>query len=214
MVGKRFLDQLSHSKEACGGAIFLFEGFLDPQEAADATSVLDSEQFPWDLKPKLYGAKMPQHAYYYDRKGPKRSEHEMLGIKRLEEICQKIEKQFDGKVKEVYCNRFEDPSHHIPWHKDTYGRHIFVLGFGANRKVQFRQNKTKEVSEIIAKSGDLYFLPLAINSTHKHQVCSADDTTDGSRLSMAFFFDTPPYAKKYRVTLRQKINGFLESLLA
>lgn len=54
------------------------------------------------------------------------------------------------------------------WHKDTYGRHIMVLSLGSSRKVQFRDNKTKQVETIEPSLGDLYFMSLRLNDTHKH----------------------------------------------
>mmetsp|Transcript_4215 Transcript_4215/g.6398 ORF Transcript_4215/g.6398 Transcript_4215/m.6398 type:complete len:226 (+) Transcript_4215:66-743(+) len=216
-----FLDQLQEGKEVCGdGALVFFDRYLAPEHCQEALEVLNSDRFPWELKPKLYGVSLPQHAYFYDRQDPSKARQVSAspGLSYLEGLCTQMERTFDGTIAEVYCNRFQDPSHHIDWHKDTYGRHIFVLSLGREGVVEFRHNKTRQVEVMEPASGDLYFVPLKVNDTHKHRVLSNNSSDEneqnGTRLSFVFFFETPDYATKYRITKKDKVKGFWESLMS
>lgn len=171
------------------------------------TSINSDNDFPWDLKPVLFGERLAQHAYTYRRSNTKKRNNKFQGLKVLESICEKIEEEFDGEVDEVFCNRFEHCTHRIDWHKDTYGRHILVLSLGSSRRVQFRDNKTKKIDTVQPSSGDLYFFPLRVNDTHKHRVC-AGSRGDGTRISLVFFFKTPSYAVDYKITKMDKLRGF------
>lgn len=132
---------------------------------------------------------------------------------KLETLCTTIEQEFDGEITDVYCNRFQEPTHHIPWHKDSYGSHIFVLSFGADRIIEFRNNKTKEVERLDPHSGDLYFMPLKLNETHMHRVLAASAEHPGTRVSLVFFFQTPNYAREYKITTMQRLKGALNDFL-
>lgn len=196
------------------------EQTLSPTEADQAFKTLNSEQFPWNLKPKLYGYKLDQHAYTHtrDKKGKKKASIS-LGLQLLEEICTKLEGKFDGKISEVYCNRFRDPTHNIPFHKDTFGRHIMVLSLGSTRTVQFRHNKSNAVTNVRPNSGDVYFMPLKINDNFQHCVSAADEQDsdeewDMTRLSFVFFFECPKFASEYKISTRDKMKGYFETLLA
>lgn len=212
-----FLDKLDAAKRLDAG-IFLIDQFLSQDQAKDAFQILNSD-FPWDLKPSLYGERLPQHAYNHIRNNKTLSN---AGISQLEELCAQIEEKFDGKVSDVYCNRFKDPEHNIPYHTDTFGKHIVVLSLGSSRTVNFRNKKTKDVtSTITPKAGDLYFMPLRVNYKYEHCVCAANDQDlassegdDGTRLSFVFFFEPPKYAKEYKLSTGEKIRGFVEGILA
>ena len=60
-----FLDQLDAAKQMDVG-IFLIDQFLSTQQADVAFDILNND-FPWELKPTLYGQKLFQHAYHYIR---------------------------------------------------------------------------------------------------------------------------------------------------
>jgi hypothetical protein len=197
-----FLEELNkaHPTE-CG--VFLFPSFvMDPSACLE---FMDSDAFPWDTSPRLFGEKLPQHAYLYKRS----TDQKFPALSLLEDLCRSVEKRFDGTVSAVYCNRFCDSTHRIDWHADKYGQHIFVLTLGSSRVLEFRNNKTDKIESLCPTSGDLYFMPLHINTTHMHRVLPGDN---GTRLSFVFFFDPPKYAKEYRITTRQRIRGFLESM--
>ena len=226
-ASKPFLENLGSAKKVCDGNLYLFDSYLSPDESRDALKVLDSDAFPWDTAPKLYGQQLDQHAYQHNQRGSsstKRKIDRSLGLQKLEEIASRIEMEFDGKVTDVYCNRFQDPSHNIDWHKDKYGRHIFVLSLGSRRTIQFRNDKTKAIDSVTPGEGDLYFMPLALNSTHMHKVCSAKDTraimegeksdTDDTRLSFVFFFESPKYAKEFKISMMNRFIGFIEDGLS
>jgi len=214
-----FLNKLTTAKRKCG--LYLFDDFLSREECRDYLTTLDSNEFPWNLKPRLYGKALPQHAYKHNDRRSKSTRKKIsgsVGLKKLEELCVKIETEFDGNVTDVFCNRFEDPGHAIDWHRDTYGRHIFVLSLGSERTVEWRDSKTREIEQITPSEGSVYFMPLGLNSTHKHRVCSAEETnstnTDGTRISFVFFFEPPKYAKDFKIKSMDRFIGFVESVLS
>jgi len=204
-----FLDKLGSASRKTDFGLFFFDHYLSADEAREAFNILDTD-FPWDLNPTLYGEKLKQHAFEYERYNKKKANSErkqFAGVECLERLCQQIERDFDGDVEDVFCNRFQDPSHFIGWHKDTYGRHIFVLSLGSSREVQFRHTKTQQIATVEPKAGDLYFFPLHINKTHQHRVSTAEEENAGTRLSFVFFFKPPKYAKQYKITFLQKLKG-------
>lgn len=170
------------------------------------------------------GQQLDQHAYQHSQRHSASTKKKIVqspGLQKLEEIANRIEVEFDGKISDVYCNRFQDPNHSIDWHKDQYGRHIFVLSLGSRRTIQFRNDKTKAVDAVMPGEGDLYFMLLAINSTHMHKVCSAKETSTilgaentGTRLSFVFFFESPKYAKEFKISMASRFVGFIEDFLS
>lgn len=207
-----FLDRLSQGEDICG--LKLFRKFISDEHVKNALALLDGEDFPWDEKPMLYGYTLPQHAFHYQREAASVGTLSSNGLQFLESLCSDVETEFDCKISDVYCNRFRDPSHHIQWHKDTYGSHILVLSLGADRKVEWKCDANQTVRDVIPRSGDLYFMPLALNSTHMHQVCPAEPGDQGVRLSFVFFVDAPEYALEYHISTIDKVTGFFESMLA
>lgn len=222
---KPFLEKLQSATMVCDGSLYLFESYLSSEESAEAFRVLvDSDDFPWDVAPKLYGQQLDQHAYQHNQRSSasaKKKINQSSGLQKLEEIANRIEDEFDGKITDVFCNRFQDPNHNIDWHKDQYGRHIFVLSLGSRRTIQFRNDQSKAVDAVTPREGDLYFMPLATNSTHMHKVCSAEETSRilgaenaGTRLSFVFFFESPKYAKEFKISMKSRFVGFIEDLLS
>ena len=227
---KPFLGKLDSATSQMDCGVYVFNGFLSPRAANDAFLLLKNDSdFPWELKPKLFGEQLKQHAYKHYRYKYSAStdgKKQPKGLDMLESICSKLDHEFDVEISFVYCNRFQDAHHMIDWHKDTFGDHILVLTLGAERRIEFRENVTREIESVIPKSGDLYLMPLYVNKTHKHKVCSAIETgvagssnknttysNDGTRLSFVFFFKPPKYAKKqFRITMVDKAMGLLESL--
>ena len=218
---QKFLDELDKGEKK--GGVFLFPGFIPPEEHKEVYNTLNND-FPWDLEPKLFGEKLKQHAYSYKRTRKEKTAHKGLAL--LDNFCRQLEQRFDGEISDVFCNRFQDPDHRIEWHTDTYASHIFVLTLGSERDVQFRPKKRwfsgkkqqKQIETIRPAIGDLYFMPLQLNNTHEHRVCSAaasGNDSDGipPRLSFVFFFDPPKYAKDYRITAMDKVRGFYESIM-
>ena len=205
MSSTQFLDKLQTAEKVCG--VYLFQNYLDEDERSRAFEVFNSDQFPWDLKPKLFGTTLEQHAYIFERKPKKIKNNEALY--KLELLCKELEKDFDIKISGVFCNRLQDQTHNIPWHKDTYGSHLFVLSLGSQRTIEWRENKTGVVESLRPNAGDIYFLPLGLNKTHQHRVCAGNES-DGTRISLVFVFKSPKYAKDFKITFRDKIIGFME----
>jgi alkylated DNA repair dioxygenase AlkB len=192
-----------------------FHGWLPADEAERIFATANGDSFPWNLKPKLYGTKIPQHSYHYKRSKKKTSE----GLDALEALCQRICSEFDCKLQSVYCNRFQDVNHKIDWHQDKYASHIFVLSLGGHRGLEFRTNDaTKEITRYDPCAGDLYFMSLQHNKKFYHRVLSAEesgDTTSGStRISFVFFVSAPFDKKEYRVGLGESIFGGINSWMS
>lgn len=135
------------------------------------------------------------------------------GFAILEDLCKRVEERLDGTVTDVFCNRFREQHHNLPWHRDTYGHHIVILSLGSRRKIQFRDFKTRTIVDVQPQAGDAYFMPLRLNETHEHQVCAAEGPDDGARISIVFFFKPPKYAKEFKISTGQKVIGFLSALL-
>lgn len=215
-----FLDQLDAATKLDDVGIFLIDQFLPLDEADNAFDILNSNAFPWELKPTLYRQQLNQHAHEYRRSNSNINRSgQSTGMSKLEELCTKIEKQFDGKVSYVYCNRFQDPEHNIPYHTDTFGQHILVLSLGSQRTVNFRNKKTRHVTSVRPKAGDMYFMPLRVNDNYEHCVCAANeedlnDGEDNTRLSFVFFIQPPKYARAYKISVVDKLKGLVEDALS
>lgn len=235
---QRFLEKMETGQKITNPEVHLFQRYLSTETSSFFQSLNDSQNFPWDLSPVLFGEKLPQHSYLFDRDRLSKKKKTKLiaehpSLQTLESICERIETDFDVTIQSVFCNRFQDAHHHIPWHTDTYGSHIFVLSLGASRLVQFRAlRKTQDdtsspVVSIHPQAGDLYFMPLWVNDTHEHRVCSLaegnaespsqsdsmSETTTETRISLVFFCEPPKYARKYRISVWDKMRGLATSML-
>lgn len=214
----RFRNKIKCATTALDGQLYIFEDFLSPQRASLAFEAIDSDAFPWELEPVVYGKRVPQHSHHYKRYEGLTAFQDGFqnpGYVELGRICQKIEAEFGIKIYDVYCNRFQDPVHHNGWHKDKFGRHVMVLTLGSQRRVQFRHNKTRSIETIKPKSGDMYFMPLPVNYSHKHQVCPADENEDsGTRISLVFFFKAPKNVSEFKIKLHHQVRGFFETIFA
>mmetsp|Transcript_16707 Transcript_16707/g.25235 ORF Transcript_16707/g.25235 Transcript_16707/m.25235 type:complete len:211 (+) Transcript_16707:101-733(+) len=207
MPSTQFLDKLDTGERTCG--LYLFH-YLQSDEKEKAFEVFNSDLFPWETSPKLYGETLNQHAFYFQRR---KSGNKNEALSLLDKMCQRIENDFDVKVYDVYCNRFEDPTHNLEWHKDTYGSHIFVLSLGSQRTVEFKENKSGNIDSVRPAGGDMYFMPLGLNKTHEHRVIAGKEG-EGTRISFVFFFKAPKYAKDFKITFMDKVTGFVEDVLS
>ena len=205
-----FLDKLATAKQTCG--LYLFENYLNAQERDEYFAAFNNENtaFPWQTKPKLYGQALPQHAYYMDR-FQKKAIQANPALTLLDSLCTRIEDDLDVQIFGVYCNRLADSTHHLDWHKDTYGSHILVLSLGSQRTVEWRENKTGAIDSVRPHAGDVYFMPLALNKTHQHRVVAGNEG-DGTRISLVFFFKAPKYAKDFQISFLDKMKGFVEDV--
>ena len=191
-----------------GPHLRFWKHWMASNEAAAALETFNADgAFPWNLQPKLYGQRLAQHAYSFERKKYAKGD-QPVGVRLLEQLCVRVEADLGCKVYDVFCNRFADPSHGIPWHQDKFGTHIAVLSLGSSRRLEFRHNKTKEVDTYEPLAGDLYFMSLDHNKRYHHRVCAADDSdAAGVRLSFVFFI-TPPFdASEYHLSFMDKVKG-------
>ena len=181
-----------------------WDSYVSDPTASEASTTPDA--FPWNESPTLYGIKLNQHSYLYKRTPKEQANHE--GLLALEALCLKIEGDFDCRVHSAYCNRFSDPMHEIPWHRDKFGSHIFVLSLGSPRDVQFKRDGTDAIETHRPKPGDLYFMSLQHNKTHTHRVRSAEDSSDkGIRVSFVFFVTSPFGKPEYALSFWDELVG-------
>lgn len=221
-----FLEKLgtATTKKECG--MYLFEGFLSPREAKDAFDVLvDDAKFPWDTKPELNGEPLSQQACEHDllesakeqkkKNGRIKYNSNMKGLLKLGELFARIERDFDIKVNCVCCNRFPSLENQHEWQKNSYGERFCVLTLGSKRRIEIRNNKTQFIEIMTPSAGDLYVMPMKLNDTHIHRVCSVNDTVPiesdaDALLSLVFFFDAPKYAKDFGATKKNKTLGIMK----
>lgn len=195
-----------------------WSGWLNESDAAAALEEVLDSSFPWDEKPRLFGTSLPQHAYVHDRaNAAARGAAAGTGLAALERLCERVERDLGAKVSTVYCNRFADPEHHIQWHQDQYGAHIAVLTLGASRAIEYEVLKTRERTSYCPRAGDLYFMSLGHNASHRHRVCAAnaaDEAQCGTRVSFVFFV-TPPFGlPQYRISWREQLRGAFHGSLS
>ena len=201
---KQFLNKLETAKRNCGLHIF---DYLGKSEQENAFEAFNSDVFPWEEKPKLYSDSLPQHSYSFQRSKYKIRKNPALSL--LDDMCVRVEQDFDVKVSSVYCNRQEDPTHNLGWHKDSLGTHVFVLSLGSQRTVEWRENSTGDINLVVQMAGEIYFMPLDRNKTHQHRVCPGQPG-DGTTISFTFVVETPKYAKEFKVSTMDKFVGYME----
>mmetsp|Transcript_48433 Transcript_48433/g.117223 ORF Transcript_48433/g.117223 Transcript_48433/m.117223 type:complete len:213 (-) Transcript_48433:224-862(-) len=200
-----------------------FDGYLSREESNQIFAAVNGPTFTWNEKPKLYGMKLPQHAYLYQR-GKSRKTSTKLSMKSdgreaLELLCQRILNDFGCSVQSVYCNRFQDLDHRIEWHRDKFGSHILVLTLGNGRRdLEFKDNSGSNLQRYHPKAGDLYFLSLQYNKEHCHRVLSTIESSDNSnnhgiRVSFVFFITAPFNIKEYKVSFMEQISGAINAML-
>ena len=91
-----------------------------------------------------------------------------------------------------------------------------MLSLGAQRALEFKNTKSKELRTYRPSSGELYFMSLTHNKTHKHRVCASDGQpeTRGTRVSFVFFV-TPPFGlKEYKLSWGDRLKGGFNSWLS
>ncbi len=201
---KQFLHKLETAKRNCG--IYFFD-YLGKSEQENAFETFNSDVFPWEEKPKLYRDSLPQHFYSFQRSKNRIRKNPALSP--LDGMCVRIEQDFDVKVSDVYCNRHEDPTHNLGWHKDTFGTNVFVLSLGSQRTVEWRENSTRDINSVVQMAGEICFMPLERNNTHQHRVCPGQPG-DGTTISFTFLVETPKYAKEFKVSRMDKFFGSME----
>ena len=221
-----FLEKLgtATAKKECG--IYLFEGFLSPREAEEAFEVLvDDAKFPWDTQPELNGEPLTQQACEHDllesakeqkkKNGRIKYNSDLKGLLKLGELFARVERDFDIKVSSVCCNRFPSLEDQMEWQKNSYGERFCVLTLGSKRRIEIRNNKTQFIETMTPSAGDLYVMPMKLNDTHTHRVCSVNETvpvesnTD-ALLSLVFFFEAPKYTKDLGATKKNKSPGTMK----
>lgn len=201
---KQFLNKLETAKQNCG--LYFFD-YLGKSEQENAFETFDTDVFPWEEKPKLYIDSLSQHSYFFQR--PKNRIRKNTSLSLLDDMCVRIEQDFDVKVSGVYCNRQEEPTHNLGWHKDTFGTHVFVLSLGSKRTVEWRENANGEIDSVVQTAGEMYFMPLDRNKTHRHRVCPGQPG-DGTAISFTFLVETPKYAKEFKISGMDKFFGYME----
>ena len=134
-----FLDQLDAATKVDDVGVYIIDNFLSQEEAREAFGILNnSTNLPWKANPTLYRIKLNQHAYEYRRsKWNIKRASKSIGMSKLEDLARKIEKEFDGKVSYVWCNRWH-PEHNVPYHTGKSLRVCSCVVSCVNRCVQFQ----------------------------------------------------------------------------
>jgi len=217
-----FLEKLgtATSKKECG--IYLFEGFLSPEEATEAfDDLIDDAKFPWETQPELNGEPLEsasEHELLESAKEQKKKNgrikynSDLKGLLKLGELFARIERDFDIKVNYVCCNRFPNPNNQMEWQKSSYGERFCVLTLGSKRRIEIKNNKTEYIETMTPNPGDLYVMPMKLNgNTHTHRVCpTGDPVDDDALLSLVFFFEPPKYTQDFEKSKKQKLLGRLK----
>lgn len=156
-------------------------GWIPPTQA---TSLTESVEREVKLRTKRWNGiwTLPQLAYHYTVK-----DRAVRPIESIEQVVQRIEASFPVTVSEVWVNKCVDGRHHIDWHQDQYGEHIFVLSFGATRRIEYRDHQTHEpVRTVFPAHGDLYIVHPQFDQRHDHCV-PADPLITDPRISLVAF---------------------------
>ena len=180
----------AEQKQAPGGKLKEFTMIRNwiPKDVADTYKERVEAQVPFAKKRWNGLFLLPQKAYVYDSSVRKRKP-----IPALEDILQKLEQEFGVKILYVWCNKFEKESHHIQWHQDQYGAHLFVLSFGETGKVVFRDLKSKAVvQDIEPEHGDLYYFAPTYDKVNEHCVPKLSNMSE-PRMSFAILTTKPKY---------------------
>lgn len=216
-----FLDKLGTAtmKKECG--IYLFEGFLSSEEAAETfDDLIDDAKFPWENNPELNGKPLTEEACEHDllesakeqkkKSGGIKYNTNLKGLLRLGELFARIERDFDVKVNSVCCNRIPNHGCQAEWQKNSYGERFCVLTLGSKRQIEIRNNKTQQIETMTPGEGDLYVMPMKLNDTHTYRTTSVNQTESNSDalLSLVFFFEPVTYGKESgKKTKKQKLFG-------
>lgn len=138
------------------GEVFLYPGFFSPGESNKLFQEL-TETVPWKQEPiKIFGKEIMQPrltAWYADRGiSYSYSGITMKGFEwntTLLHIKERIENFFRLNCNSALLNLYRDGNDSMGWHRDNekeLGKHpvIISVSFGAARKFQLREYKTKE----------------------------------------------------------------------
>ena len=147
------------------------------------------DEIPFDTT-KWNGFRLPQLAFLYDLY---HDNHNKIPV--LDELINKLEREYGCKVVSVWCNLFADGKHHIDWHQDQYGCHTFVLSFGSPRKVVYRKKRgllssEKILAERTTTNGDMYYFSPIWDKKTEHCVPKMKEATS-PRISLVFFVSRP-----------------------
>lgn len=187
-LANRISGLSEEEKQAPGGRLkeFTFLNSWLAKDSADAFNARLLEEVPFAKKRWNGMWLLPQKAYVYDRATRKKKP-----IAVLEELLGMLEAEFGCEVLYVWCNKFETESHHITWHQDQYGSHLFVLSFGETGKVLFRDLKSKQVvQDVDPKHGDLYYFAPTYDKVNEHCVPKLTNMSE-PRISLAILTTKP-----------------------
>ncbi|MBL7932680.1 MAG: alpha-ketoglutarate-dependent dioxygenase AlkB, partial [Bacteroidia bacterium] len=138
------------------GKVFLYPGFFNPNESAKLFKEL-MHKVPWKQEPiRIFGKEImqPRLTAWYADKGISYSYSgiTMKGFDWNEPLLlikKRIENFFKISCNSALLNLYRDGNDSMGWHRDNekeLGRHpvIISVSFGAARKFQLREYKTKE----------------------------------------------------------------------
>lgn len=89
----------------------------------------------------------------------------------------------------AFINNYENGERYCPYHSDEYGCDTFTLSLGETRDFLVKQNgKGTKSQKFTLESGDLVYMDLELQKTHKHSVPKRKNSTN-QRISILLFVE-------------------------
>lgn len=102
-------------------------------------------------------------------------------------FCEKLINKYNVTIRGIFFNLYENGGDYCPYHADTYGTDVYTLSLGSTRDILIKENGIgTRADKITLESGDLYYMPNALQSTHKHSIPKRK-SVGNSRISIVFF---------------------------
>ena len=167
---------------AMDGLVLYFPNFFDRVDEQRLWKSLESE-IDWQQESiVMFGRKVlvPRKTAYYGEFPYRYSgmDHPARNLPSIlteinEAISQMVEIHCDTKMNSVLCNRYQDGSESMGWHRDNEPEIdpecIASVSFGGTRKFKFRHCESREVVDVELESGSL-LLMIQCQKTWQHQL--------------------------------------------
>jgi alkylated DNA repair dioxygenase AlkB len=150
--------------------------FIDTDKGEVLLSVLQA-LVPWSI----FGpSPNSRQVYRWDDRTPS----PLCGI--LSDMVHRLERERKVTVKGVFLNLYQDGKDYCPYHRDMYGTDVYTISLGATRDLLIKPDNGDKTIKYSLRSGDLYYMSKAINSTHRHSIPKRKNV-NGTRISIVFF---------------------------
>ena len=147
-----------------------------------------SGEVPWRKMEWRAGKNLPRDVFRYDNLGSDQ-------VPILESLVEFCEASFENRVQGVFCNRYVTGNDYTPPHQDNYGAttHVITYSFGGSRRFICENISTKEKTEYLLESGDVFYFSPTFDARHKHSIPKTAKAVD-LRISIVMFC-SEPYVK-------------------